>query len=377
VELAAAAVVAAVAQPAGDGMSAVLTRELVRQAPKVLLHDHLDGGLRPATVVELADEHGYRGLPTHDPAELAVWFNRGAKRNDLVLYLETFAHTVGVMQHRDAIERVAYECAVDLAADGVVYAEVRMAPELCTEQGLTLDEVVEAMLDGFARGKAETGITIYLICSAMRTAARSLEIAELAVRWRDRGVVGFDIAGAEAGYPPTRHLDAFHYVQRENFHTTIHAGEAFGLPSIWEAVQFCGAERLGHGVRIVDDITGPAGDEQLGRLAQYVRDRRIPLELCPTSNVGTGVCPSIAEHPIGLLRRLRFRVTVNTDNRLMSATSMTHEFWQLHAAFGWGLDDIEWMTINAMKSAFAPFPERLAIINGVIKPGFAALRNGG
>jgi adenosine deaminase len=316
-------------------------------------------------------------LPTHDPAELSVWFNRGAKRNDLVLYLETFAHTVGVMQHRDAIERVAYECAVDLAADGVVYAEVRMAPELCTEQGLTLDEVVEAMLDGFARGRAATGITIYLICSAMRTAARSLEIAELAVRWRDRGVVGFDIAGAEAGYPPTRHLDAFHYVQRENFHTTIHAGEAFGLPSIWEAVQFCGAERLGHGVRIVDDITGPAGDEQLGRLAQYVRDRRIPLELCPTSNVGTGVCPSIAEHPIGLLRRLRFRVTVNTDNRLMSATSMTHEFWQLHDAFGWGLDDIEWMTINAMKSAFAPFPERLAIINGIIKPGFARLRQDG
>jgi adenosine deaminase len=233
------------------------------------------------------------------------------------------------------------------------------------------------MLDGFARGRAETGITIYLICSAMRTAARSLEIAELAVRWRDRGVVGFDIAGAEAGYPPTRHLDAFHYVQRENFHTTIHAGEAFGLPSIWEAVQFCGAERLGHGVRIVDDITGPDGDEQLGRLAQFVRDRRIPLELCPTSNVGTGVCASIADHPIGLLRRLRFRVTVNTDNRLMSATSMTHEFWQLHEAFGWGLDDIEWMTINAMKSAFAPFPERLSIINGVIKPGFARLRQGG
>jgi adenosine deaminase len=358
-------------------MTASLSRDLIRRAPKVLLHDHLDGGLRPATVIELAGEFGYHGLPTHDLTELAAWFNRGAKRNDLVLYLETFAHTVGVMQHRDAIERVAYECAVDLAADGVVYAEVRMAPELCTEQGLTLDEVVEAMLDGFARGRAETGITIYLICSAMRTAARSLEIAELAVRWRDRGVVGFDIAGAEAGYPPTRHLDAFHYVQRENFHTTIHAGEAFGLPSIWEAVQFCGAERLGHGVRIVDDITGPEGDEQLGRLAQFVRDRRIPLELCPTSNVGTGVCASIAEHPIGLLRRLRFRVTVNTDNRLMSATSMTHELWQLHEAFGWGLDDIEWMTINAMKSAFAPFPERLSIINGVIKPGFARLRQGG
>ncbi len=345
--------------------------DLLRSVPKVLLHDHLDGGLRPSTVVELAKEYGYSSLPTTDVAELAQWFNRGAKRNDLVLYLETFAHTVGVMQHRDAIERVSYECAQDLAADGCVYAEVRMAPELCTEAGLTLDEAVEAMLDGFRRGAAGTDLTIYLICSAMRTAARSLEIAELAVRWRDAGVVGFDIAGAEAGYPPTRHLDAFQYVQRENFHTTIHAGEAFGLPSIWEAVQFCGAERLGHGVRIIDDITGPLGEEQLGRLAAFVRDRRIPLELCPTSNVGTGVCASIAEHPIGMLRRLRFRVTLNTDNRLMSATSMTHEMAQLRDAFGWGLEDFEWMTINAMKSAFAPFPERLRIINGFIKPRYA------
>ncbi len=344
--------------------------------PKVLLHDHLDGGLRSQTVVELAREYGYTTLPTYDVAELGSWFNRGAKRNDLVLYLETFAHTVGVMQHRDAIERVSFECAQDLAADGVVYAEVRMAPELCTEQGLTLDEVVAAILDGFRRGSEGTHLTIYLICSAMRTAARSLEIAELAVRWRDAGCVGFDIAGAEAGYPPTRHLDAFQYVQRENFHTTIHAGEAFGLPSIWEAVQFCGAERLGHGVRIVDDITGEAGNEQLGRLASYVRDRRIPLELCPTSNVGTGVCATIADHPIGMLRRLRFRVTLNTDNRLMSATSMSFEMEQLRDAFGWGIDDFEWITINAMKSAFAPFPERLKIINGIIKPQYAAAKAG-
>ncbi len=228
--------------------------DLIRSLPKALLHDHLDGGLRPATVIELAEEFGYQGLPTHDVDDLAHWFNRGAKRNDLVLYLETFAHTVGVMQHRDAIERVSFECARDLAADGVVYAEVRMAPELCTEAGMTLDEVVGAMLDGFRRGAAGTDLTIYAILTAMRTAARSPEIAELAVRWRDAGVVGFDIAGAEAGYPPTRHLDAFEYVRRENFHTTIHAGEAFGLPSIWEAVQFCGAERLGHGVRLVDDI---------------------------------------------------------------------------------------------------------------------------
>jgi adenosine deaminase len=350
-----------------------LSRDVCVRAPKALLHDHLDGGLRPATVVELASEYGYEGLPTTDVDELAAWFNRGAKRNDLVLYLETFAHTIGVMQHRDAIERVAYECAQDLAADGVIYAEVRMAPELCTEEGLTLDEVMQAILDGFGRGSAGTQLTIYAIATAMRTAARSLEIAELAVRFRDAGVVGFDIAGAEAGYPPTRHLDAFQYVMRENFHATIHAGEAFGLPSIWEAVQWCGAERLGHGVRIVDDIKGPEGSEQLGRLAAYVRDTRIPLELCPTSNVNTGVCGSIDEHPIGMLRRLRFRVTVNTDNRLMSNTSMSKEFEKLSAAFGWVLDDFEWLTINTMKSAFASFPERLRLINAVIKPHYALL----
>lgn len=342
--------------------------------PKVLLHDHLDGGLRPSTVVELASEFGYKGLPSTDVDDLSRWFHRGAKRNDLVLYLETFAHTVGVMQHRDAIERVAFECAQDLAADGVVYAEVRFAPELSTEAGLTLDEVTDAIMTGFRRGSAGTDLTIYAILSAMRTAARSLEIAQLAVRWRDAGVVGFDIAGAEAGYPPTRHLEAFNFVQRENFHATIHAGEAFGLPSIWEAVQLCGAERLGHGVRIVDDISGPAGNEQLGRLAAFVRDRRIPLELCPTSNVNTGVCGSIAEHPIGMLRRLRFRVTVNTDNRLMSNTSMSKEFAQLTEAFGWGTDDFEWLSVNAMKSAFAPFPERLRIINGILKPRYALLR---
>jgi adenosine deaminase len=277
------------------------------------------------------------------------------------------------MQHKDAIERAAAECAADLATDGVVYAEVRFAPELHIEAGLTLQEVLDAVLTGFERGSAGTDLSIYTICSAMRTAAQSLEIAKLAVANRDRGVVGYDIAGAEAGYPPTRHLDAFQYVMRENFHSTIHAGEAFGLPSIWEALQYCGAARLGHGVRIVDDISGPTGEEQLGRLASYVRDRRVCLELCPTSNVNTGVVGSIAEHPIGMLRRLRFRVTVNTDNRLMSNTWMSKEMGKLRDAFGWGLTDFEWLTINAMKSAFAPFPERLRIINGLIKPRYALL----
>jgi adenosine deaminase len=347
----------------------------IREAPKVLLHDHLDGGLRPRTVIELARETGYRELPTDDPDELGRWFTRGADRKSLELYLEGFRHTVAVMQTRDAIERVAAECAEDLAADGVVYAEVRMAPELLTDGGMSLDEVTEAMLAGLRRGCDGRPITIGLIITAMRQAARSVEIAELAVRHRDGGVVGFDIAGPEAGYPPTRHLDAFHLIARENFHFTIHAGEGFGLPSIWEALQWCGAERLGHGVRIVDDITvRPDGRVTLGRLASYVRDRRVPLEMCPTSNVHTGAAASVAEHPIDLLRRLRFRVTVNTDNRLMSGISMGSEFATLHDAFGIGLDDMEWLTLNAMKSAFWPFDGRLRIINEQIKPGYATLR---
>ena len=347
----------------------------IRRAPKVVLHDHLDGGLRPGTVIELASSAGYRDLPTTDPDELAAWFTRGADRKSLELYLEGFRHTVAVMQTRDAIQRVAAECAEDLAADGVVYAEVRMAPELLTDGGLTLDEITGAMLEGFRQGSDGRPITIGLIITAMRQAARSVEIAELAVRHRDEGVVGFDIAGPEAGYPPTRHLDAFQLIARENFHFTIHAGEGFGLPSIWEALQWCGAERLGHGVRIVDDITvRPDGRVSLGRLASYVRDRRVPLEMCPTSNVHTGAASSIEEHPIDLLRRLRFRVTVNTDNRLMSGISMSSEFATLARVFGLGLDDMEWLTLNAMKSAFWPFDGRLRIINEQIKPAYASLR---
>jgi adenosine deaminase len=352
-----------------------VTLEEIRRVPKVLLHDHLDGGLRPATIVELAAETGYADLPASDAAGMAAWMSRVAQRGSLELYLEAFQHTVGVMQTRDALVRVAAECAQDLAADGVAYAEVRFAPELHLLRGLSLDQVVEAVLDGFRIGSADTGLTIYGLLTAMRTAARSLEIAELAVRHRDAGVVGFDIAGAEAGSPPSRHLDAFQYVARENFHITIHAGEGFGLPSIWEALQWCGADRLGHGVRIIDDIRmSHDGIAALGRLASYVRDRRIPLEMCPTSNVQTGAAPSIKEHPIGLLRDLSFRVTVNTDNRLMSDVTLSSEFHALVEAFGYGWGDIEWLTLNAMKSAFAPFDERLRLINTVIKPGFATAR---
>ena len=353
----------------------MLTLEEIRAVPKVLLHDHLDGGLRPQTVLELARETGYADLPADNAADLAKRLTEGASRGHLEIYLDAFRHTVGVMQTRAALTRVARECAEDLAADGVVYAEVRFAPELHTAGGLTLDEVVHAVTDGFREGSRGRGITVYALLTAMRTAARSLEIAELAVRHRDRGVVGFDIAGAEAGWPPTRHLDAFQYVKRENFHITIHAGEGFGLPSIWEAVQECGAERLGHGVRIVDDIEiSGTGEIRLGRLASYVRDRRIPLEMCPTSNVQTGAAPSIAAHPLRLLRQLSFRVTVNTDNRLMSQVTLSSEFHLLAQEFGYGWSDIEWLTVNAMKSAFAGFDERLHLINTIIKPGFAIAR---
>ena len=355
-----------------------LSRDDVLRAPKVLLHDHLDGGLRPATVLELAREVGHE-LPTGpdgDAAALGRWFAEAADSGSLERYLETFTHTVAVMQTADALTRVARECVEDLVADGVVYAEVRYAPEQHLEDGLSLDEVVAAVQRGFDEAVAAAGgrIVVRQLLTAMRHAARSMEIAELAVQWRDRGVAGFDIAGAEAGYPPTRHLDAFEYLQRENFHFTIHAGEAFGTPSIWEALQWCGADRLGHGVRIVDDITvGEDGSVELGRLAAYVRDKRIPLELCPASNVQTGAAASVSEHPIGLLTDLRFRVTVNTDNRLMSGTSMTEEMWSLVEAFGYGAAELRWFTINAMKSAFLPFDERLALIDEVIKPGYAGL----
>ncbi len=383
----------------GTTSSADLVADL-RAAPKVLLHDHLDGGLRPQTIIDLAPEVGYDELPATEATALGTWFRDSANSGSLPRYLETFDHTLAVMQTEEGLFRVASECAQDLAADGVVYAESRYAPEQHLGQGLSLEAVVEAVNAGFRDGEAKAGaaghpIRVTSLLTAMRHAAKSTEIAELAVRYRDRGVAGFDIAGAEAGYPPTRHLDAFEYLRRENAHFTIHAGEAFGLPSIWEAIQWCGADRLGHGVRIVDDITiddRPFGDwledhrddptalvqvelkrVRLGRLAAYVRDMRIPLEMCPSSNLQTSAALSIPLHPITLLKRLRFRVTLNTDNRLMSDTSMTKESTLLAEQAGWTLTDFRWVAINAMKSAFIPFDERLGLINEVIKPGYAAL----
>ncbi|MDX6297345.1 MAG: adenosine deaminase [Nocardioidaceae bacterium] len=344
--------------------------------PKAVLHDHLDGGLRPETIVQIAAEVGHP-LPADSPEALDRWFVDAAGSGSLVRYLATFEHTVAVMQRAADLSRVAEECVADLAADGVVYAEVRYAPEQHLGAGLSLDEVVEAVQSGFetaaAAVRAHGGhIVVRQILTALRHAAMSREIAELAVRHRDRGVCGFDIAGAEAGYPPTRHLDAFEYLQRQNAHFTIHAGEAFGLPSIWQALQWCGAERLGHGVRIVDDIDLRGDQPVLGRLASYVRDRRVPLEMCPSSNLQTGAASSVAEHPIGVLTYLRFRVTVNTDNRLMSGTTMSREMELVAQAFGYPLEVARWFTINAIKSAFLPFDERLDLIDRVVKPGYAA-----
>ena len=354
----------------GSGFDESVFPDLVARGPKVLLHDHLDGGLRPSTVIDLADISGYKELPSSNVEKLSEWFHEGANRRDLNLYLETFAHTVGVMQDEYSCPRVAKECAEDLAEDGCVYAEIRFAPSLFTTQKLSIHEVIEAVLSGFSEGSSGTNLTLRTIITAMRTSNDSKTIAEAAVDFRDKGVVGFDIAGREAGYPPTDHLEAFQLLQRENFHFTIHAGEAFGLPSIWEAVQYCGAERLGHGVRIIDDIElDSSGNYILGSLASFIRDRRIPLELCPTSNIHTGAVQSLEEHPIGLLKDLGFRVTVNTDNRLMSNVSMTSELLSLNKAFGWDLDDFSWLTVNAMKSAFLPFDERIHLIEKVIKPG--------
>lgn len=346
--------------------------EVCRRLPKVALHDHLDGGLRPATIVEEAAAVGHQ-LPTTDPAELGEWFFAAADSGSLVRYLETFDHTIAVMQTREQLRRVAREFVEDQAADGVVYAEARWAPEQHLAGGLSLVEAVEAVRDGLADGMAACAaagrpILVQQILTSMRHGAPTTEVAELAVAFRHDSVCGFDIAGAEDGYPPSRFAAAFDYLKRHNFEFTIHAGEAFGLPSIWEAVQLCGASRLGHGVRLVDDI---APDGTLGELAGYVRDRRIPLELCPSSNLQTGISDSIAEHPFGLLARLHFRVTVSCDNRLMSRTTLSREFALLSEAFGYDLADLQRFCVNAAKSAFLPFDQRLALIERV-KAGFSA-----
>ncbi|WP_077490331.1 adenosine deaminase [Sinomonas mesophila] len=349
----------------------------LRSLPKVSLHDHLDGGLRPATIIELAAEIGHT-LPSTDPVALGEWFREAADSGSLPRYLETFDHTIAVMQTEAGLRRVAREFVEDLADDGVVYGEVRWAPEQHLTRGLSLDQAVEAVQAGLEDGMAaieETGrvIAVGQLITAMRHADRGQEIAELAVRHRDRGAVGFDIAGAEDGFPPSRFAEAFTYLAQNNFPATVHAGEAAGLGSIQSALVDGRALRLGHGVRIAEDITVDSTDEvdddgvpildvTLGSLASWVRDRGIPLEVCPSSNLQTGAIEQwgedILDHPIDMLFELGFNVTVSPDNRLMSGTTLTDEFELLIEAFDYDLDDLLELTLNAAEAAFLPLEDR-------------------
>src|SRR5205823_924887 len=353
----------------------VIPLETLRAAPKVLLHDHLDGGLRPASVIELARDQRHEGLPTTDAQELGRWFHASAASGSLSLYLRGFAHAIAALHPEQALQPVAYERGEDRGRGGRVDAQVRHAPVCHTQRGLNLEQIVQSVARGFARAELDHNITLRQAICAMRGPTDSLEMAELAVANRERGVVAFDIAGEEAGHPPKAHIEAFQLCRRENFSITIHAGEAFGPPSIWQALQYCGAHRIGHGVRLVEDMAISEGRVvKLGPLAAYVRDKRIPLELCPSSNVDTGAVPTLAEHPIRHFIAQRFRVTVNTDNRLMSNVTLSDEFQRLSRIAALSLADVERLSINAMKSAFVGYDERVAIIYARIKPGYARLR---
>jgi len=353
------------------------TEQIIKYVPKVLLHDHLDGGLRPSTIIDLAKDLKYNKLPTKDPEELKHWFFRGANKGNLVEYLQGFEHTCAVMQTREGLKRVAYEMMEDMKEDGVCYVETRFAPVFHSNKGLYNEDIVSAVLDGLEKGKEDFGVGYGLILCGMRNMKNTLEIAELAVNFRNKGVVGFDLAGEEGGYPPKKHIEAFQFIQRANFNITIHAGEAFGKESIWQAIQWCGAHRIGHATHLMEDISldkqGNAVD--FGDLAQYILDKRIPLEICLLSNVHTGAVDKIENHPFGTLFREKFRVTINTDDRLMSDTNMTKEFMVAIDNFNLTLEDVEKITINSMKSAFNPYKERLYYIYNVIKPGFQAMKD--
>lgn len=354
-----------------------LDLDTIRLLPKVVLHDHLDGGLRPQTVIDLAAEVGHE-LPTTDAALLGRWFYDTSYAGSLAEYLQTFEHTVAVMQTENALRRVAREFVLDQAADGVVYAEARWAPEQHLTGDLTLETAVEAVRDGLAEGMAAaqaagTPVIARQIVTSLRHNPPNRRVAELAVKYRNDSVRGFDLAGPEDGFPPTAHADTFAYLRRNNVRFTIHAGEAAGLESIWQAVQQCGTRRLGHGVRIVEDIRRGAHGYELGSLAAYIRDERIALEVCPSSNVMTGICDEIAGHPVELLIKLGFRVTISCDNRLMSNTTLSRELHLLSDAFGYDVDDLRWITLDAARASFLPYPDRVRLIREVIEPGFDAI----
>lgn len=352
------------------------TSEIIQKSPKVLLHDHLDGGLRPQTIIDLAEQLKYDKLPTKDAKELADWFHRGANKGNLVEYLQGFEHTCAVMQTKESLERVAFEMIEDMYNDGVVYVETRFAPVFHTSKGLYHEDVVNAVLTGLQKGKDKYGVGFGLILCGMRNMKHTLEIAELAVNFRNHGVVGFDLAGEEGGYPPKKHLDAFDYIKRENFNITIHAGEAFGKESIWQAIQLCGTHRIGHATRLKEDFVYDSQGNivAMGQLSQFILDKRLPMEICLLSNVHTGAVDKLENHPFNDFFKNKFRVFLNTDDRLMSDTTLTKEYQTASELFGITLDDIEKLNINAMKSAFIPHNERLHYIYNIIKPGYAKIR---
>jgi adenosine deaminase len=320
--------------------------------------------------MELAADVG-QVLPADNADDLALWFAAAADSGSLERYLETFTHTIAVMQTAANLRRVAAEYVADLAADGVIYGETRWAPEQHLSAGLTAAQAIEAVRDGLADGmtacrERDQEIEVRQLVTAMRQGEPTREIAKLALRYRRDGVAGFDIAGPEKGYPPSRFLESFQLLRRRSAYYTIHAGEADGCHSLWEAVQVCGANRVGHGVAIIEDLQqGEAGSEVLGDFAAYVLNQQIPLEMCPSSNVQTGAVASIAEHPIHRLNRLGFCVTVNPDNRLMSATDLTREFALLAEAFDYTLEDVRRLGINAATSVFAPYGVRKALVQRI------------
>ena len=343
-----------------------------RAIPKALLHDHLDGGLRVATVIELADEAGYTDLPSTDEDELTEWFHQN-ESGSLEMYLDSFRHTFGVMQTQDAIRRVAYEAGVDLAADGVVYAEIRFGPSLHIFNGLSREDAIEAFLDGLSAASRETGIVLYGIASALRQETDSEEVAIAAARFVGEGLVGFDLAGPEAGYPADDHEPACRLAVEHGLGLTIHAGEADGIDSMWRALSHCGAQRLGHGARIVDDAVvenGELGD--LGSLARRIRDHRVPLEVSITSNLHSGTFEPQIAHPFGALYHAGFNVSINTDNRLMSATAASTEYRLAVEEFGLTAADLAVITTNAIDAGFGDYPTRKRLLDEVVIPAYRA-----
>lgn len=337
-------------------MRQAISQEII-DLPKVLLHDHIDGGLRPQTIIELASQINLP-LPSHAADTFQEMIYQACNQGSLEKYLKNFDYTIAVMQTENNLMRVARECVLDLAADGIQYAEVRGAPELFTKQGLSMRNVVEATLAGLRQGMQEAknlgfSITTNLIICAMRQNNLSLEAAQLALEFREKGVVGFDIAGPEYGFPARNHLPAFELLQRKSFPFTIHAGESDSFASMLEAINLCGASRVGHGIRIMDEIDISQDQAVLSDASKAIRDQQIHLEMSPTSNLQTGNIKDYNSHPAGVLIELGFNVALNTDNRLMSATSLSREYKVMQDAHNWDLNQINIMNTNALRAAFS------------------------